>query len=56
MSKKIVISSSMKFRSLVKATMQNLGELGFTPLFPNIDYSSEDRDVVLTIQDRKSVV
>ena len=31
MSKKIVISSSMKFRSLVKATMKNLEELGFNP-------------------------
>ena len=55
MSKKIVIGSSMKFRSLVKATMINLEELGFTPLFPNIDYSSEDRDVALTIQENNKL-
>ena len=46
MSKKIVIGSSMKFRSLVKSTMKELENLGYQPLFPNLDYSSEDRDVV----------
>ncbi len=55
MSKKIVIGSSMKFRSLVKATMKNLKELGFTPLFPNIDYSSEDKDVALTIKEKNKL-
>ena len=55
MSKKIVIGSSMKFRSLVKATMINLEELGFTPLFPNIDYSSEDKDIALTIQEKNKL-
>ncbi len=55
MSKKIVIGSSMKFRSLVKATMKNLEELGFTPLFPNIDYSSEDKDVALTIEEKNKL-
>ncbi len=55
MSKKIVIGSSMKFRSLVKTTMKNLEELGFTSLFPNIDYSSEDRDVALTIEEKNKL-
>ena len=55
MSRKIVIGSSMKFRSLVKATMKELETLGFTPLFPNIDYSSEDRDVALTIEEKNKL-
>ena len=55
MSKKIVIGSSMKFRSLVKATMKNLEELGFAPLFPNIDYSSENQDVALTIEEKNKL-
>ena len=56
MSKKIVIGSSMKFRSLVKATMKNLEELGFVPLFPNIDNSSEERDAALTIEEKNKLV
>ena len=56
MSKKIVIGSSMKFRSLVKATMKNLEELGFVPLFPNIDCSSEERDAALTIEEKNKLV
>jgi len=55
MRKKIVIGSSMKFRSLVKATMKKLARLGYTPLFPNIDYSPEDRDVALTIEEKKKL-
>ena len=55
MSKKIVIGSSMKFRSLVKATMKNLEELGFVPLFPNIDNSSEERDAALTIEEKNKL-
>ena len=55
MNKKIVIGSSMKFRSLVKKTMKELEELGYTPLFPNLDYSSEDRDVALTIEEKNKL-
>lgn len=55
MSKKIVIGSSMKFRSLVKSTMKELENLGYTPLFPNLDYSSEDRDVALTIGEKNKL-
>ena len=55
MSKKIVIGSSMKFRSLVKATIKELEKLGYQPLFPNLDYSSEDRDVALTIEEKNKL-
>ncbi len=55
MSKKIVIGSSMKFRSLVKVTMKELENLGYTPLFPNLDYSSEDRDVALNIDEKNKL-
>ncbi|PIZ65670.1 hypothetical protein CO051_01790 [Candidatus Roizmanbacteria bacterium CG_4_9_14_0_2_um_filter_39_13] len=55
MSKKIVIGSSMKFRSIVKAIMKELENLGYTPLFPNLDYSSEDKDVALTIEEKNKL-
>ena len=55
MSKKIVIGSSMKFRSLVKSTMKELENLGYQPLFPNLDYSSEDRDAALTIEEKNKL-
>ena len=55
MSRKIVIGSSMKFRSLVKSTMKELENLGYQPLFPNLDYSSEDRDVALTIEEKNKL-
>jgi nucleoside 2-deoxyribosyltransferase len=55
MNKKIVISSSMKFRSLVKEVMKELEKLGYQPLFPNLDYSSENRNVVLTIEEKNKL-
>jgi len=55
MPKKIVIGSSMKFRSFVKATMKELENLGYQPLFPNLDYSSEDKDVALTIEEKNKL-
>ncbi|MFH0856641.1 MAG: nucleoside 2-deoxyribosyltransferase [bacterium] len=45
MSKKIIIGGSMKFRDLIKETMGRFKNLGITALFPNIDYTSENRDV-----------
>jgi len=45
MSKKIVIGGSMKCRDIIKNTMSRLRDLGFEPLFPNIDYSLENKDV-----------
>lgn len=55
MSKKIVISSSMKFRSLVKTTMKELKKMGYTPLFPNLDYGSENKDIALTIEEKNKL-
>lgn len=55
MSKKIVIGSSMKFRTLIKATMKELENLGYQPLFPNLDYSSEDKDVALTVEEKNKL-
>jgi len=55
MSKTIVIGSSMKFRSLVKSTMKELENLGYQPVFPNLDYSSEDRDVALSIEEKNKL-
>ncbi len=55
MSKKIVISSSMKYRSLIKSTMEKLESLDYQPLFPNLDYSSENKDVALTIEEKNKL-
>ncbi len=43
----------MKYRSTVKEIMQKLEELGFTALFPNIDYSTENKDVALSLEEKK---
>jgi len=53
MDKKITISSSMKFRSLIKTTLKELKNLGYTPLFPNLDYSSENKDMALTMEEKR---
>ncbi|MFA5211466.1 MAG: nucleoside 2-deoxyribosyltransferase [Patescibacteria group bacterium] len=50
--KKIIIGSSMKFRNIIKETMKKLDDLGFVAVFPNIDYSEENRDVALSIQEK----
>lgn len=49
---KIVIGSSMRFRDVVKATMEQLRHLGLKPLFPNVDMSSENRDVAETPEEK----
>ncbi|MGM0629298.1 MAG: hypothetical protein ACQESA_02630 [Patescibacteria group bacterium] len=38
---KIVISSSMKYKELIKNTTEELKELGFIPLFPNLNAEDE---------------
>ncbi|GEM_PF-1262772 len=48
MNKKIVICSSMKFHSLIRVVTKRLADLNYTPLFPNLDYSSGSSDVALT--------
>ena len=55
MNKKIVIGSSMRFRDMIKATMKKLEELGYIPMFPNLDNSSENRDIALTIEEKSKL-
>ena len=50
---KIVIGCSMKYRNLVRETMKNLNDIGITPLFPNLDYSTEDKDDANTMEEKK---
>lgn len=53
--KKITLCGSMKFRSVIKTTMQKLEKIGLKALFPNIDYSTEDKDVALTLDEKKKL-
>ncbi len=50
---KISIGSSMKYRDLVRETINNLNNIGITPLFPNLDYSTENKDHADTIGEKK---
>lgn len=50
---KIAIGCSMKFRSLARDAVARLGELGLTPLFPNLGYSAENRDEAITVEEKK---
>ncbi|KKQ18853.1 MAG: MazG nucleotide pyrophosphohydrolase [Berkelbacteria bacterium GW2011_GWB1_38_5] len=50
---KIVIGSSMKFRSLVKETLKKLKTIGVDAEFPNIDYSHKSSDEANTIEEKK---
>ncbi len=52
MNKKITISSSIKFYDLIKTTINKLSYLGYTPLFPNLEYSSESKDNILTSSEK----
>jgi len=55
MSKKIAIGGSMKFRDLIKETIKKLDDLGYTALFPNLDYSPENKDVALTVEEKNKL-
>jgi len=50
---KIAIGCSMKYRDLVRETMKNFETIGVTPLFPNLDYSTENKDDANTIEEKK---
>ncbi|MGM5483149.1 MAG: hypothetical protein ACQESF_06810 [Nanobdellota archaeon] len=51
---KITICSSMKYKNLVKETMENFKALGIKPLFPNLDYNStNNKDNTNTIEEKK---
>jgi nucleoside 2-deoxyribosyltransferase len=51
MSKKIVISGSIKFHSLIEGVIKELTRLGFAPLFPNLNYSLENKGKEMTIKE-----
>lgn len=45
----------MKYRDLARETVRCLQDLGLTPLFPNLDYSAENKDVANSLDDKKSL-
>jgi len=51
--KKIAIGCSMKYRDILSDTMEKLSEMGLQPLFPNLDYSSENADKADTLDEKK---
>ena len=55
MNKKIVLSSSMKFRPQIKEAMAELEAKGFTPLFPNLNFAVENPGVEFTIELKKQL-
>lgn len=50
---KIVISCSMKYRDLVRQTISELSLLGLDPIFPNLDYSTNNKDDANTVTEKK---
>jgi nucleoside 2-deoxyribosyltransferase len=45
----------MKFRDLVKFAMEALEKICFTPFFPNINYSSENKDMASSLKEKKKL-
>jgi nucleoside 2-deoxyribosyltransferase len=43
----------MKYRDLVKKVTDDFTKIGITPLFPNLDYSTENKDHANTIEEKK---
>jgi nucleoside 2-deoxyribosyltransferase len=43
----------MKYRKLVRDTMEDFEKIGIIPLFPNLDYSTENKDDANTIEEKK---
>jgi len=43
----------MKYRDIVRETILKLEELGLEPLFPNLDYSEENKDDANTLEEKK---
>lgn len=50
---KVALGCSMKYRSLVRETMKEFEAIGIVPLFPNLNYSTEDKDDAATIEEKK---
>ncbi|QQS16132.1 MAG: hypothetical protein IPK84_02150 [Candidatus Moraniibacteriota bacterium] len=51
--KTIAIGCSMKYRSLVRETVEALTVLRLKPIFPNLDYSHENEDKADTPGEKK---
>ena len=43
----------MKYRDLVRKTMSDFKKIGIIALFPNLDYSTENKDHADTIEEKK---
>ena len=50
---KISIGCSMKYRDLVRKAMADFTKIGITPLFPNIDYGTDNIDHANTSEEKK---
>jgi len=50
---KIVLGCSMKYRDLVRETISKLESLGLEPIFPNLNYSTDNKDDANTIEEKK---
>jgi len=55
MNKKIVLSSSLKFRPQIEQTIIKLKDLGFTPLFPNLNFGLENPEAEYTLELKHSL-
>ncbi|MCX6716771.1 MAG: hypothetical protein NTV72_02530 [Candidatus Taylorbacteria bacterium] len=52
---KIVLGCSMKYRDLVRDTISKLESLGLEPIFPNLNYSSNNTDDANTPEEMKKL-
>ena len=43
----------MKYRDLVRKTVLELNSLGLEPIFPNLDYSTNNKDDANTVEEKK---
>lgn len=43
----------MRYRDLAKRVMNDFTKIGITPLFPNIDYSTDNKDTADTTEEKK---
>ncbi|MEI6238115.1 MAG: nucleoside 2-deoxyribosyltransferase [bacterium] len=52
---KIVLGCSMKYRDLVRDIISKLESLGLEPIFPNLNYSSNNKDDANTPEEKKKL-
>lgn len=43
----------MKYRDIARETVARLHDLGMTPIFPNLDHGSENKDYAETAEEKK---